>query len=59
MGVPPGEKIVAWMRGLWVFPRMRMMKLFNVFGLILLYKTGISTNTQEALSTYMTHYLCV
>ena len=49
--VPPGEKMVARMRGLWVFPRMRMMKLFNVFGLILLYKTGINIITQEALST--------
>ena len=73
MGVPSGEKMVARMRGLcygstdtpgplhysrfWRWTRM--MKLFDVFGLILLYKTGINAITQEALSTYMTHYLCI
>ena len=31
----------------------------DVFGLILLYKTGINTITQEALSTDMMYCVCV
>ena len=36
-----------------------MQSIMNVFGLILLHKTGISTITQEAFSTYLNHCLCV
>ena len=30
-----------------------------MFGLLLLYKTGTSTITQEAFSTYLKHCMCV
>ena len=31
----------------------------NVFGLLFLHKTGLSTITQEAFSTYLKHCVCV
>ena len=36
-----------------------MWSIVNVFGLLLLYKTGLSTIAQEALSTYLNHCVCI
>ena len=60
VGAYQSEEMVARMRGLWVFPRTMMMQWLNVFGLTLLYKTGISTNySGGTLHLYDALCMCV
>ena len=48
VGVSPGETVVAWKTGV---PRTRLI-IVCIIGL-LLYKLGLSANSQEVLSTCM------
>ena len=57
VGVSLGETVVAWKTGV---PRTRLI-IVCIIGL-LLYKIGLSANSQEALSTYINvllNYYCI